>query len=292
MSNNILSLDSITLKYGDKVAIKDLSLSLTDGVYGLLGPNGSGKSSLMNMIATILTPNKGHITFNDYDINTSKKEYLKVLGYMPQQQKVYDNFTLKYFMEYMCSLKGISRKDTKFEVEDTLRYVGLYDRRFDTIGSFSGGMKQRALIAQAVLGDPKIILLDEPTAGLDPKERVRVRNLISQIASDKIVLIATHIVSDIECIAKEIIVINNGTIMYKDTISNILGNIDGLVYEALVSKKDTDFLKTEVKIVNMSHGENDNMIVRFIDENKKYADYATKVWPNLEDLYIHLFGEL
>lgn len=209
---NRLILKKLTKSYGKNLALNEFSFDFTDGVYGLLGPNGAGKSTLMNIITCNLKMDGGEIVFNGRTLEKSITDYVANIGYMPQQQSVYDNLTLNRFMYYMAALKGISRKDAAREIDSLLATVHLSDVNHRFMGSFSGGMKQRALIAQAMLGNPKIIILDEPTAGLDPKERVAIRELIAQTAKDRIVIVSTHVVSDIESIAKCVIVMKKGQI--------------------------------------------------------------------------------
>ena len=209
----MLELCDITKKYKDKLALAGVSLSLDNGIYGLLGPNGAGKSTLMNIITGNLQPTSGTVKWNGESLQSLGAAYRSLLGYAPQQQGMYDTFSGRRFLSYMATLKGISQKDMPEEIERVLSYVNMAEAANRPIGTYSGGMKQRILIAQSILGDPKLVILDEPTAGLDPKERVRIRERISELAGDKIMLVSTHVVSDIESIAKEIILIKSGTII-------------------------------------------------------------------------------
>lgn len=214
----MLELKDISKSYKDKQALDGVSLTLTEGIYGLLGPNGAGKSTLMNIITGNIAPTSGSVCWNETEIKILGAAYRSVLGYAPQQQGLYDTFTGRRFLSYMATLKGISRKEMFGEIERVLRYVNLTDAADRAIGTYSGGMKQRILIAQAILGDPKLVILDEPTAGLDPKERVRIREKIRAIAGDKIILVSTHVVSDIQSIAKEIILLKNGKVIDRDSV--------------------------------------------------------------------------
>lgn len=209
----MLELQNITKHYGTKQALDHISLTLENGIYALLGPNGAGKSTLMNIITGNLKPTSGMVLWNGKNAHDMGAAYRRLLGYAPQQQGMYDAFSGWRFLSYMATLKGISKKDMPEEMERVLSYVNMTEAANRPIGTYSGGMKQRILIAQAVLGDPKLVVLDEPTAGLDPKERVRIRERISELAGDKIILVSTHVVSDIETIAKEIILIKSGAII-------------------------------------------------------------------------------
>lgn len=227
----MLCLNNIAKKYKDKIALEHVSLELDNGIYGLLGPNGAGKSTLMNIITGNIKPNDGQVLWDGHDIKILGSKYRSIIGYAPQQQGLYDTFTGKRFLSYMAALKGIPKKDMSREIDRVLEYVNMTEAADRAIGTYSGGMKQRILIAQAVLGNPKLIVLDEPTVGLDPKERVRIRERISELAGDKVILVSTHVVSDIEPIAGEVILIKSGSIIDKDTVGNLCskyGNVNGL----------------------------------------------------------------
>ena len=217
----MLCLTNITKKYKEKLALDDVSLELAPGIYGLLGPNGAGKSTLMNIVTGNLKPDGGQVLWDGKEIKSLGAQYRSIIGYAPQQQGLYDAFTGKRFLAYMATLKGISKKEMSEEIARVLSYVNMTEAANRPIGTYSGGMKQRILIAQAILGDPKLIVLDEPTAGLDPKERVRIRERIAALAGDKVILVSTHVVSDIEPIAKEIILIKSGKIIDQDTVEHL-----------------------------------------------------------------------
>ena len=213
-----LTLKNITKSYGKKKVLNGVSITLNEGIYGLLGPNGAGKSTMMNLIAGNLTATSGQILWNGEEIISLKATYRSLLGYAPQQQGFYDSFSGRHFLCYMATLKNISKKEMKDEVDRVLSYVNMTRMADYPISTYSGGMKQRILIAQAILGNPKLIILDEPTTGLDPKERVHIREKIYELSGDKIILISTHIVSDIQSIAKEIILLKAGIVIDQNSV--------------------------------------------------------------------------
>ena len=277
---------SKTYKKGTVKALDDFSVTLTSGVYGLLGPNGAGKSTLMNIITDNLNSDSGEVLYDGEDIK--KKDYRTVLGYMPQQQGLYDDFTLNRFLWYMAALKGLKKKEAKAKITSLLETVNLKDSAHKKLGSFSGGMKQRALIAQALLNDPEILILDEPTAGLDPKERIRIRNFISEIAENKIVLISTHVVSDIEFIAKEIVLLKSGQLVSHDTCNNLIKEIENKVFEIETDKENLKYFQDNYRVSNLCHND-DKIIVRTVTDNPPENYKIQTVKPSLEDLYLYVF---
>lgn len=279
---------SKTYKKGTVKALDGFSVTLTSGVYGLLGPNGAGKSTLMNIITDNLNADRGEVFYDSEDIKKLGKNYRTVLGYMPQQQGLYDDFTLNRFLWYMAALKGLKKKEAKAKITSLLETVNLKGSAHKKLGSFSGGMKQRALIAQALLNDPKILILDEPTAGLDPKERIRIRNFISEIAENKIVLISTHVVSDIEFIAKEIILLKSGRLVSHDTCQNLVKQIENKVFEIETDKENLKYFQDNYRVSNLCHNE-DKIIVRLVTDAppENHKIHLTK--PTLEDLYLYVF---
>ena len=281
---------SKTYKKGTVKALDDFSVTLTPGVYGLLGPNGAGKSTLMNIITDNLNSDSGKVLYNDEDIKKLGKNYRTVLGYMPQQQGLYDDFTLNRFLWYMSALKGLKKKEAKDKITSLLDTVNLTGSAHKKLGGFSGGMKQRALIAQALLNDPKILILDEPTAGLDPKERIRIRNFISEIAEDKIVLISTHVVSDIEFIAKEIILLKQGRLVSHDTCPNLVSEIENKAVEVEIDREELKYYQDNYRVSNLYHN-GEKIVVRLVTDNSPENHYSKIVKPTLEDLYLYVFEQ-
>ena len=285
-----LQLSELTKKYNDKLALDHITFSFTSGIYGLLGPNGAGKSTMMNLITDNISPTSGRILIDDKNIKDIDKEYRKLLGYMPQQQNFYPELTLLRFMYFIASLKGLNKHEAKRDIEYYLKMVNLYDVREKRIGTFSGGMRQRALIAQALIGNPKILILDEPTAGLDPKERIRIRNLISEVSRDKIVIIATHVVADVEFIAKEIIMLNSGVILKSGKPADLLAEINGKVWNVYISDREITEVNDKYKVSNISR-EGESVIARIVAESYEDKWESETVRPDLEDLYLYLNGE-
>lgn len=285
-----LTISSLTKQYGQFTALHELSCEFTPGVYGLLGPNGAGKSTLMNIITDNLKPTSGSVLFDGQDTSGMGAEFRRLIGFMPQQQGLYPGFTLERFLYYMAALKGMSKQDAKADIERIMRLVNLGDVCSKRLGGFSGGMKQRALIAQAMLGDPKIIILDEPTAGLDPKERIRIRNLIAEIAFEKIVIIATHVVSDIEFIAKEVLLLRRGELIGKGKPHELCAGIEGKVFELMTQEDKLSKISDKYKVGSISRDEHD-IFVRVISDAEPVGYEYKPCKPDLEDLYLYYFDQ-
>lgn len=286
-----LTLDRLTKQYGSKIALDRIDATFEPGIYGLLGANGAGKTTMMRLICDILKPTSGEVTFNGTNIREMGESYRAAIGYLPQDFGYYPNFTAMNFLLYMASLKGLNARYAKEKSLELLETVNLSEVKDKKIKTFSGGMKQRLGIAQAFLNNPQILILDEPTAGLDPKERVKFRNLISSFAENKIVILSTHIVTDVEYIADEILVIKGGTLLKKGAESTIIQEISGKVWECRVTRQEAERLENRFIVCN-SKTENGEAVLRIVSDNKP-CDTAISVSPCLEDLYLYYFhGEV
>lgn len=277
---------SKTYRGGKVKAVQDLSAAFQPGVYGILGANGAGKSTLLNMITGNLKPDTGAILWNGRSVAEKTGAYLSILGYMPQQQGLYGEFTAKRFLWYMAALKGISKEAAARQIPELLHTVNLEGHAGRKLKTFSGGMKQRILIAQALLGDPQLLILDEPTAGLDPKERIRIRNAIGRLGQDKVVLIATHVVSDVETIAKEILILKKGSLLRFGTVPTLLREMDGRVWTA-----DFDPEFEEDALTTMQMGGDGLPRLRLIRDEQPQLSGCVPAAPTLEDLYLSFFAD-
>lgn len=278
----------LTKKFGSKTAVNHLNVNLSNGVYGLLGANGAGKTTFMRLLCNIQTPTSGKITLNGKNIAGLGEKYRDLLGYLPQHFGYYPDFTALDFLLYVSALKGLSDKSARKKSKELLEAVGLSAESKHKIKTFSGGMKQRLGIAQAMLNNPHILILDEPTAGLDPKERVRFRNLISAFAKDRIVILSTHIVSDIEFIAEEIIMMKSGEILHFGKPQVITSEIDGLVWECAVPTERAERIAATFNTSNLRNIDNGETVLRIIADCPPMEN-AVEVQPNLEDLYLYYF---
>lgn len=284
-----LQLQHLRKQYGTKCAVDDVSIHLEPGVYGLLGANGAGKTTLMRMICGVLKPTSGSIRLDGKTMQELGERYYTHLGYMPQDFGFYPDFTAREFMLYMAAVKGMDKKHARARTEELLELVNLRDVADKKVKSYSGGMKQRLGIAQAELNDPDILILDEPTAGLDPKERVRFRNIISDFAKDKIVILSTHIVSDVSYIADIILMMKQGKIMLQGPMENVTNSIGGKVWEVMADERKAAWYSRKLRVVNLHH-EGNLVRLRIVDDAPPAPD-ASIVEPGLEDLFLYHFSE-
>lgn len=284
-----LELDDLTKEFGDFTAVNHINLTMTNGVYGLLGVNGAGKTTLMRMLCTLLKPTSGTIFCNGKDIFNMDSEYRKLLGYLPQDFGFYPEFTVEDYLLYIAALKGIRPVVAKKRVKELISKVGLSKAAHKKMKKLSGGMKRRAGIAQAMLNNPKILILDEPTAGLDPNERIRFRNLISELSEDRLVLLSTHIVSDIEYIANEIWLMKDGEVLHKGSIEELINSMTETVWECLVPKNRVSDFMEKYKISNMK-SEINQIMLRIISHEKP-VENAMRIEASLEDVFLYYFGE-
>ncbi|MBR4085678.1 MAG: ABC transporter ATP-binding protein [Lachnospiraceae bacterium] len=282
-----LSLDRLTKHYGNKIAVDCVSATLKPGVYGLLGANGAGKTTLMRMLCAILESTSGEVLLNGKEVTAMGADYRNVLGYLPQDFGYYPNYTAMEFLMYISALKGIPKNIAMKRSKELLEEVGLSHVANKKVKTFSGGMKQRVGIAQALLNNPDILIFDEPTAGLDPKERVRFRNLLSEYAGDKIVILSTHIVSDIEAIADEVLLMKKGKFVLQGTVQELTEKANGKVWELTVPAKEARKWQAKTTVANLRH-EGKEVVLRIISD-KKPSEEAVSCEATLEDLYLYYF---
>jgi len=268
--------------------LKEFSLDVQPGILGLLGPNGAGKSTFMRMLATITKPTEGTIHWNDVDIVKSPDVMRAVLGYLPQNFGVYPNLNAVEFLEYIAAIKGLDAKAAKNRIDELLQVVNLVDAAKRPLGGYSGGMKQRVGIAQALLNDPQLLIVDEPTVGLDPEERVRFRNLLSDLSGERIVILSTHIVSDVEATATRIAMINKGRLLRYAPPEDLLKDLDGKVWKWTVSSAELPALKQQY-VISGTIRRSEGVEIRVVS-GKQPNVKAVNVSPNLEDVYLFLIG--
>lgn len=284
----ILEIKNLTKKYNkQKTGLSNFSMTMEKGVLGLLGPNGAGKSTLMKIIATISKPTQGTIFLNGEDIVKNPDAIRKILGYLPQDFGVYPNLNAYEFLEYIAAMKGVGGLGLRKRIDMLLEGVNLTADAKRPIGSYSGGMKQRIGIAQTLLNDPKILIFDEPTVGLDPEERVRFRQLISEMASDAIIILSSHIVSDIETLADEVAIMKSGTLIGKAIPSEIIKRIDNRVFETSIANADLAAFKAKHLVINTSR-QADKTQLRYISSFQEPEPGARNVNAGLEDAYLFL----
>ena len=283
-----LSFDHISKLYGNTAVLQQIDLTLGPGVYGLLGPNGAGKTTLMRIMTDLLAPSTGRVLLNGQDIAVMGAAFRKKLGYLPQDFGVYPNFTAEQFLLYIARLKGLSKFEAKRQTDDLLRMVGLEDKKQKKLKGFSGGQRQRVGIAQALLGAPEILVLDEPTAGLDPEERIRFRGIISDLSQQKLVLLSTHIVSDLEAVANEIILLRKGVVLEMQKPASLLEQLNGQVWLVTVPAADEAALTKQYTCSNVMHTDGKS-VIRLLSKSAPRPD-AVPTTPNMEDMYLYYFG--
>ncbi|HCO63157.1 MAG TPA: ABC transporter ATP-binding protein [Clostridiales bacterium] len=286
----MLTVQGLTKHYGKKAALRDVSFTLEKGVYGLLGPNGAGKSTLMGLLTLNLRPTGGEIFWNHIPVAQNQRSYRKQLGYMPQQQALYPGLTAWEYLDYMAALKGMKKRAAEAEMKRSLEQVGLSSFRNQKIRTFSGGMKQRLLLAQAVLNKPALLILDEPTAGLDPRQRIGIRNLISELAQESTILIATHVVPDVDLISREILLLKEGELIRKASRQALCRELQGRVREMTIPASGAFALMKE-SIVSALRQETEGEWIARIVMKAGETPIGTEVTPTLEDVYLSFFGE-
>ena len=284
-----VEIQNLTKRFGQKTAVDDVSLTLTSGVWGLIGANGAGKTTLMRMLAGILTPTSGRVLCDGADTLSLGEAWRDMLGYLPQHFGFYPEFTVADYLDYMAALKGLEKKAAREKIEELCEILSLPRVYKNKIKKLSGGTQRRVGIAQAMLNDPEVLILDEPTSGLDPGERVRFRNLLSEFARDRIVLISTHIVSDVEYIAAENAVMKDGKLIDVGTTEQLLRAVEGKVFTALVPDGELARVEREVRVVSLKNEGGGRTLVRYVAD-APLLDGSEIAEPRLEDLYLWLFN--
>ncbi|MEF8802206.1 MAG: ABC transporter ATP-binding protein [Halolamina sp.] len=281
-----LEIDNLGKRYGETWALRNVSFQFSDGVVGLLGPNGAGKSTLMRIVTTFTTPTEGTVRWRGTDVTESRQAVREDIGYLPQEFGVYPHLTAEEFLSYLAGIRGVSSAGER--IEDLLALVNLDHARDRRIGEYSGGMRQRIGIAQALLTDPALLVVDEPTVGLDPEERVRFRNVLTELGEDRVVVLSTHIVPDIEATAADVAVLNEGRAVAQQPPSELIGWADGAVWEWVVPDAELTAIRNEYTISGTTR-RREGVRVRVVSESRP-ADAAMAVEPTLEDAYLHLLG--
>lgn len=285
-----LDVEHLTKRYRDIIAVSDMSFSLDKGVYGLLGPNGAGKSTLMKMLTLQLPPTEGRILWDGTDIARQNQAYLGVLGYMPQQQNMYPGYTVEEFLFYMAALHGMDAKMTKEKVGRLLEKLGLSTKRTTRVKELSGGMRQRLLLSQAVMHEPRLLILDEPTAGLDPQQRIAVRNLVMELAADCTVLLATHVVQDVELISKETLLLKDGVLIAKGSHTELCKRLEGKVFEINVPKEELQQYLGGRLVSSIRENLQGGYMVRVISDAPPEGAKCREAEATLEDVSLYYFG--
>ena len=282
-------INSVSKLYKDNVwGLRDFSLTLEPGVLAIVGPNGAGKSTLMRILATVTKPTEGTVTWNDTDIAQSPNDLRAVLGYLPQDFGIYPNLNAVEFLDYMAALKGLDARTARKRIQELLHIVNIFNVRKRPLSGYSGGMKQRVGIAQALLNDPQLLIVDEPTAGLDPEERVRFRNLLSDLAGERIVILSTHIVSDAEAVATEIAIIHRGRLLEHGAPEKLLQTVEGKVWQWVIPSADLTAAKQQY-LISSTARRGDGVHVRVIDETPPHPEAQATI-PTLEDAYLHFIS--
>lgn len=284
-----LQVERVSKLYGGFVALQEVELELGRGVYGLLGPNGAGKSTLMRIMTDLLAPSRGRVLCDGRDIHAMGADYRDLLGYLPQDFGVYPNFTAEGFLCYIARLKGLGRVAARQKTAELLELVGLTDRRKRRLGGFSGGERQRVGIAQALLNEPQVLILDEPTAGLDPQERIRFRGLLNRLGKDRLVLLSTHIVSDVESAADQVILLRRGQVIGQGTPTELLRQLEGKVWNVPVTAQEQEALAARYPCSNVSRV--DGVTYMRLIADAPPTGRAKGVPANLEDLSLYHFGQ-
>lgn len=285
-----LYIENVSKRFKDMTAVDDVSLRITPGVWGLLGANGAGKTTLMRMIAGIMEPTEGEIRYNGIPIKDLKESYRDIFGYLPQEFGFYPEFTVKDYLEYVAALKGLTLSASKRKIDELLERLSLSHVKQKKIEKLSGGMKRRVGIAQALLNDPQILILDEPTSGLDPGERVRFRKLLSEFAQDRIVLISTHIVSDVEFVATQNAIMKNGKLLSTGTTEELVQQLNGKVWGTTIPLNLLSKYEQQLQIVNIRNEEQGTVSIRYLAASPVTKD-SVELDPHLEDLYLWLFPQ-
>lgn len=284
-----IQFENISKKYKNKLALNQFSTTLTPGIYGLLGANGAGKTTLINILVGVLPRSNGRISVDGTDVEKLGKDFLKKVGYLPQYPQFYRDFTVNEFLMYMCALKGIPHMTAKQRIQDLLSGVNLYDAMNCKIGALSGGMRQRVGIVQAMLGNPGLLILDEPTAGLDPQERIRFRNLITRFAENRIVLLATHIVSDVDAIANEVLILKEGKLIKQGVPEQLCEELKHKTWEITLSE-DQSLSTFDQYAISKLQRNGTKLHVRILSDTKP-AWNAVQVQASLEDVFLYYFGD-
>ena len=285
-----LTIEHISKRFSDYTAVNNISLELTPGIWGLLGANGAGKTTLIRMITDITTPSSGQILYDGVPISTLKESYRDILGYLPQEFGFYPSFTVNDYLEYMAALKGLPGDMTKKKITELLERLNLIDVRRKKIAKLSGGMRRRVGIAQALLNDPEVLILDEPTSGLDPSERIRLRNLLTEFAQNRIVLISTHIVSDVENIANQIAIMKEGALLTTGNTQQLVQTVAGKVWKMVIPAENLIQYEQKLQIVNLHNETNGNIAIRYLS-NHPLSDDSVMVSPGMEGLFLWLFPQ-